>query len=132
MIVLDDGVVVSHAAVVERTLDVGEERFRVGYVEGVGTSESKRRRGSGSLVMGQIAKLIRAHFELGALSTDEQPFYERLAWERWRGPSFVRRGTEVVRTEDEDTGLMVLRFGRSADVDLTASIVCEDRPGEAW
>jgi len=59
-------------------------------------------------------------------------FYERLGWERWRGPTFVRHGPELVRTEDEDDGVMVLRFDRSLAVDLSGSISCEARTGDDW
>ena len=55
------------------------------------------------------------HFELGALATGRWSFYERLGWERWRGPTFARDGDEVIRTEDDDDAVMVLRFGPSAD-----------------
>lgn len=67
------------------------------------------------------------------LSTDAHRFYQRSGWERWRGPSFVRRvGGAVDRPAEDDDGLMVLRTGRRATVDLTASITCEDRPGDCW
>jgi hypothetical protein len=58
--------------------------------------------------------------------------YERLGWERWRGPTYVRRGADLVRTEDEDDGVMVLRFGPSAGLDLTAPIACTERGGDDW
>ena len=41
-------------------------------------------------------------------------------WERWLGPTFVGRGAELVQTEEEDGGILVLRFGPSATVDLAA------------
>ncbi len=69
---------------------------------------------------------------MGALSTSKQRFYERLGWERWLGPTFVRRGGGVVRTPDEDDGIMVLRFGASREVDRTAAISCEARSGDDW
>ncbi len=74
----------------------------------------------------------RAEFEFGALSTGRHGFYERLGWERWHGPTFVRHGPELVRTEDEDDGVMVLRFDRSLAVDLSGSISCEARTGDDW
>jgi len=66
------------------------------------------------------------------LSTGRHEFYQRLGWERWLGPTFVRRGEALVRTPDEDDGIMVLRFGRSRDTDLTAPIACEAREGDDW
>jgi aminoglycoside 2'-N-acetyltransferase I len=82
--------------------------------------------------MREIDDLIRRHHEMGALSTGEHGFYERLGWERWRGPTFVRRDGATVRTPDEDDGIMVLRFGPTAAVDLGAALSCEARPGDDW
>ena len=45
---------------------------------------------------------------------------------------FVRNSEALIRTEDEDDGLMVLRCGPSADIDLAARIVCERRSGDDW
>ena len=126
------GALVAHAAVVPRTLQVGDRPFRAGYVEGVGVAPSRQGRGFGSLAMARLSEEVHGRFELGALSTDRHSFYERRGWERWLGPTFVRSGPETIRTEDEDDGVMVLRFGPSRDVDLTASLTCEPRPGDDW
>jgi hypothetical protein len=32
----------------------------------------------------------------------------------------------------EDDGVMVLRFGPSAAIDLHASMSCDERPGDDW
>ena len=82
--------------------------------------------------MAEVAALLAQEFEMGALSTGVHEFYEGLGWERWRGPTSVRRGTDTVRTEDEDDGVMVMRFGASAGVDLTAPISCDGRRGDDW
>ena len=132
VVVTDTDEVVSHAAVVARILEFDGRTLSTGYVEGVGTRPDRQGEGLGTLAMELIATLIQEHFEVGALSTGDPGFYERLGWERWRGPSFVRRGSELLRTEDEDAGLMVLRFGGSEAVDIGGSITCEDRPGDAW
>src|SRR3954451_12676396 len=76
----DDGRLVAHAAVVTRTLEVGGRARRAGYVEGVATAPLRQGQGLGSTVMRRVADLVRAKFELGALSTDRHPFYERLGW----------------------------------------------------
>ncbi len=130
--VRESGALVAHAAVVPRTLHIGDRRMDAGYVEGVATRPDARGRGFGSLAMSELALAIRGLYEIGALSTDRRSFYERLGWESWRGPSYVRDGHELIRTEDEDEGLLVLRFGPSAAVDLTLSIACEARPGDDW
>ena len=128
----DAGSVVSHAAVVPRSIRVGEETFAAGYVEGVATQPDRQRQGLGSQVMTEAAGVIRREFDLGVLSTDRWEFYQRVGWERWRGPTFVRTDGRLVRTEDEDDGIMVLRAGPSQEVDVTAPISCDSRPGDDW
>jgi len=128
----DAGAVVSHAAVVPRTIRVGDDPFRTGYAEGVATHRDRQGRGLGSQVMTQAAEVIRHEFELGVLSTDKSEFYEKLGWEHWQGPTFVRIGGRLVRTDDDDGGIMVLRFGPSQDIDLTAAVSCDSRPGDDW
>jgi aminoglycoside 2'-N-acetyltransferase I len=128
----DDDDPISQAAVVPRTLTIGDRSFHTGYVEGVGTAPAHQRRGLATTVMSEVANVVRQHYELGALSTGLHTFYERQGWERWRGPTFVRDGTRLIRTPDEDHGVMVLRFGPSRAVDLSAPISCEERVGDAW
>jgi aminoglycoside 2'-N-acetyltransferase I len=120
------------AAIVERALDLGARTVRAGYVEGVATAPAQQRRGIGTMVMRRIDLLLRETFELGALSTSRHVFYEQLGWQRWQGPTFVRHGERLVRTEHEDSGIMVLRYGSSAEVTLTQPIICDSRSGDDW
>lgn len=132
IVLFDDDVPVAHGAVVPRTLRVGQREFGAGYVEGVATRSGWQRRGMGSRLMVQATDLVKGKFELGGLSTGRRDFYARFGWEAWRGPSYVLNGEDLIRTPDEDDGLMVLRFGPSAHVNLVASIACESRRGDAW
>jgi aminoglycoside 2'-N-acetyltransferase I len=132
VLVEHEGRVVAHAAVVARSLEIGGRRFRAGYVEGVATAPRHQRRGLGTAVMREVDRVVRQHYEVGALGTEVQPFYERLGWERWQGPTFVRSPDGLSRTEEDDGGVMVLRFGPSAGADLAGNIVCEARRGDAW
>ncbi|WP_421118547.1 GNAT family N-acetyltransferase [Aquihabitans daechungensis] len=133
VLVLDGGDrVVSHAAVVDRILDVGGRPLRTGYVEGVATRRSSEGEGHGTQVMTAIGDLIAERHQLGALGTGAFHFYERLGWERWQGPSFVRVGDDVHRTPDDDEGIMVLRVDPGLAPDLTMPISCDDRPGDVW
>ena len=133
VLVRDGSALVAHAAVVLRTLWVGPTPFATGYIEGVATVPAHHGRGLGSLAMLHAGRLVRDDFELGALSTDRWSFYARLGWERWQGPTYVRSvDGSLTRTPDEDDGVMVLRFGRSLDIDLSSSLTCQDRPGDAW
>jgi aminoglycoside 2'-N-acetyltransferase I len=132
VVVVEDGVPIAHASVVERAIQVAGTPFRTGYVEAVATHPGRQRQGLGSLMMERVGEALRQDFEMGSLSTSLPYFYARFGWERWRGPTFVRSGSAMVRTADEDDGVMVLRFGPSEDVDLTASISCETRLGDDW
>lgn len=126
------GAVVAHAAVVERALVAGERTLRAGYVEAVATAPGRQGRGHGSAVMARVGELVRAHAEVGALATGRHAFYQRLGWERWRGPTFVRRASGPVPTPDDDDAVMVLRFGPSAILALDQPLTCDDRPGDPW
>jgi aminoglycoside 2'-N-acetyltransferase I len=132
VVVEDRGVVVAHASVVPRLLEVAGRPLRTGYVEGVGTAPERQRQGLGTAAMMEVGQIVRDTYEMGALGTGEHLFYERLGWERWRGPTYARRSKELIRTAADDDGVMVLRFGPSADVDLTAPISCEARSGDDW
>lgn len=131
-VIATDQAVVAHAAVVERVMDIGGRRVHAGYVEGVATSPSRRHQGHGSAVMRRVEHVLKAELELGALSTGSHGFYARLGWERWQGPTFVRHGDGVVRTADEDDGIMVLRYGSTAHLPLGLSMSVESRPGDDW
>jgi aminoglycoside 2'-N-acetyltransferase I len=132
-IVGDEGDVRSHVAVVERELHIAGRPLRTGYVENVATRAAERRRGLGTAVMTLAGERIRASFELGALGTGEFGFYERLRWERWRGPTSVRAPSGERRTPDEDGDVMILRTASTpADLDLEAPISCDWRPGDVW
>lgn len=132
VVLLDGATVAAHASVVTRTLEVGNRPLRTGYVEGVATRPGREGAGCGSLVVTEVGTLIHDGFELGALSTGHHGFYERLGWERWQGPTAVRTPSGLVRTEEEDDGVMVLRLGPSAALDLRAPVTCDARPGDAW
>lgn len=132
VVVTEGGTVVAHAAVVPRELRVAGVAFRTGYVEGVGALVARQRAGLGSLATARATQLVRDEYQLGALSTGRPAFYRRVGWESWAGPTFVRRGTATVRTPEEDDGVMVLRHGPSAAVDLGSPLSCEARTGDDW
>ena len=126
--VTENGRAVSHGALVERRLVCSGQAWRTGYVEAVATAAEFRGRGYGTLVMQRISEAILTAWPLGALSTGEHAFYERLGWERWCGPTFA----ETERTPDDDDSVMVLRTPRSLSLNLEGDIRCDWRSGDVW
>jgi aminoglycoside 2'-N-acetyltransferase I len=131
-LVEEGGAIVSHAAVVERALCVGAVPLRTGFVENVVTKADRRGRGYGTSVMGAVGEHVAAQYELGALDTGAHGFYERLGWERWRGPTSVRTAEGPRRTPEEDDAVMVLRTPTTPPIDVSEPISCEWRPGDVW
>lgn len=67
------------------------------------------------------------------LSTGEHAFYESLGWRRWQGPTWVRTAEgRMVRTEEEDDGVMAKPYAAGLVLDLAAAIACDERPGDSW
>jgi aminoglycoside 2'-N-acetyltransferase I len=131
--VLRDGAdLIAHAAVVQRQLVHGELPIRTGYVEAVAVREDRRGRGHGLAVMAEAERVIAAAYDLGALSSGLEGFYERSGWLRWRGPTYVVAPAGLTRTEEDDGGVLVLRTPTSPDLDLTGPLACDWRSGDVW
>ncbi len=127
-----DGRLVSHALWLERRLRVGGGPWlNAAYIEGVATHPDHRGRGYGSAVMRRVAQEISG-FDLGALSPAVPEWYERLGWERWRGPLLIEKDGVVEATSYEDELVMVYRTPRTGALDLTASLTGEWRSFEPW
>ena len=128
-----DGTIVSHASVVERAIEVDGVPIHTGYVEAVATDPSRQRRGHGTAMMREVNHHVDVGFELGMLGTGSQPFYERLGWRTWQGPSSVRTPRGEERTPEEDGYLMYLRTRSTpATLNDTSPISCEWRAGDVW
>jgi aminoglycoside 2'-N-acetyltransferase I len=123
--------IVSHALWVTRWLQVGSSApLRTAYVEAVATDPDYARRGYASAVLRRLAQEI-GDFELGGLSPSDPVFYERLGWELWQGPLFIRKGTELLPSP-QDEQVMILRLRTTPPLDLTAPLSAEWREGELW
>jgi aminoglycoside 2'-N-acetyltransferase I len=127
-----DGLIVAHASVVERELHTAGHRLQTGYVEAVATRPSHQRQGLGSLTIGAAGELIDRTYRLGALATGVVGFYEKLGWVGWQGPTSVRTDAGLVRTAEEDGNVFVRLTPTSPELDLSAPISCEWRPGDVW
>jgi aminoglycoside 2'-N-acetyltransferase I len=132
LVVDDDGSLLAHASVVERVLEVEDRPFRTGYVEAVATEPDRQRQGHGARAMREVEAIVRERYELAALGAAVPEFYLALGWETWLGPTAARDGIAILRTEEDDGYVMVLRYGPSASLDLAAPISCEVRSGDWW
>ena len=121
---------VSHACWVVRWIQPSDTKpLRTAYVEAVATAPEHQGRGYASAVMRRVATEI-AGFELGALSTGIPAFYERLGWERWRGPLAIRTDGGLLPTPRDEA--MVLRLPHTPELDLDVPMSAEWREGELW
>lgn len=131
-----DGRAVAHAMIIDRRVYLGHEpdlALDVGYVEWVATRPDVQGEGHGTRVMREVGRIIGDEYALGALATGSNPFYERLGWETWRGPTFIRMADgERVRSADEDGHVMVLRTAHTPGLDLDGPIAVDWRAEDPW
>jgi aminoglycoside 2'-N-acetyltransferase I len=128
------GQIEAHAAIVDRLLYPGDIVVPAAYVEAVAVLPDRQRTGRGTEVMQRIDQMVDEGYRLGALGTGSQPFYARLGWEIWRGPTWIReRDGTSHRSPDEDGGIMIRRTPSTPKaLDLDAPIAVDWRPGEVW
>ena len=131
------GDVLAHAMIVDRGLYLGHEpdlSLDAGYVEWVATRPELQGQGRGTVVMREIGRIIQDEYALGALATGSNSFYERLGWEPWRGPTYVRMPDgQRVRSADEDGHVMILRTPRTPELlDLAGPIAVDWRAADPW
>ena len=131
-LVEDGGAIVSHASVVGRQLETAGHRLLTGYVEAVATLPGRRRRGYAGAIMEEAGRHIDRTFPLGALGTGLHEFYGRLGWIVWQGPTFVRTEDGLLPTPEDDGYVLVRLTPSSPDLDLSAPISCDWRPGDVW
>jgi aminoglycoside 2'-N-acetyltransferase I len=126
--------IVAHGAIVDRLLYPGDSVLRTGYVEAVAVWPDLQRSGLGTQVMEAIDRMVDKGYELGALGTGSQPFYARLGWEVWQGPTWIRnRDGTLERSPDEDGGIMIrITPTTPGALDLSLPIAVDWRPGEVW
>jgi aminoglycoside 2'-N-acetyltransferase I len=128
----EDGDLVGHGSVVQRRLVHGGQALRTGYVESVAVHPDRQRRGYGAAVMDPLERVIRAAFELGALSASDEgaALYSARGWERWRGPTSALTPAGPKRTPGDDGSVYVLPLASA--VDLDGELVCDWRDGDVW
>jgi aminoglycoside 2'-N-acetyltransferase I len=126
-----DEQIASHAVVTTRWVQP-ERRpvLRTAYVDGVATLPAYQRRGFGTAVMHELAANISA-YDIACLETELPAFYERLGWQRWRGPRAGRSGDELIPTPAEQN-IMILRLPHTPPLDLDRLLTIEAQGGRIW
>jgi GNAT superfamily N-acetyltransferase len=132
-IMVEDGMVVSHAALWERELVVDDARLKVGEIVVVATHPDYRLRGyAASLMRGLQATMHDENYDMGILWTGVPDFYRKQDWEVVTPRGWVvemdgvqlPRGEDVISRYDEVwhlDGIIALheqepvRFSRSQD-----------------
>ncbi len=126
-----DNRLVSHALWVTRWLQVDRgPLLRTAYVELVATEAQYRNQGFASAVMRHLVTQIQ-DFDLAALSPFSVEYYQRLGWEPWRGPLFIREGETLLPTPDDEE-VMIYRLPKTPALDLSLPLSAEWRAGELW
>jgi aminoglycoside 2'-N-acetyltransferase I len=116
--------------VVLRNITFDEQVFRTGFVEAMAVGHEWRGRGVGSKLLEELTDFCRSNFEVAMLSTGSHAFYEKHGWRRFKGESYLATDSGLVRTEQDDDGLMVLT---SLDGVLEAArVACDFRNGDVW
>jgi aminoglycoside 2'-N-acetyltransferase I len=106
-----DGRLVGHACWTTRRLAPdGQEPLRTAWVDAMVVAPDRQRLGVGTSVMRRLAERTES-YELRGLGTEQMAFFERIGWERWRGP------TPGVHHDPLDT-LMILRTTATPALDL--------------
>lgn len=132
ILVTDDDRVMAHAAVVQRRLVHDDKPIRAGYVEAVAVDRALRGRGYAAAVMDEAERIIRAAYDLGALSAADgvERFYLSRGWQAWQGPTGVLTPTGLTLTPDDDDSTYVLPV--SAPAKVTGVLACDWRDGDVW
>ena len=122
---------VCHALWVTRFLQAGTDpMMRTAYVEAVATEAKYRSRSFASAVMKHLVGEVQ-EYDLAALSPFSVEYYQRLGWELWQGPLFIRTKNDLMPSLDDEE-VMIFRLPKTPWLDLTGALSAEWRTGELW
>ena len=125
------GILVSHALWVTRWLQAAKgPLMRTAYVEAVATEKPFRGLGYAAAIMKRVEEEIQS-YDLGGLSPFSVAYYERLGWEHWCGPLYIRTGAGLIPTPNDEQ-VMILRLAKTPALDINVSLSAEWREGKLW
>ncbi|MGI5242530.1 GNAT family N-acetyltransferase [Dactylosporangium sp. CA-139066] len=125
------GRIIGHAAVVQRSLLADGVPLRAGYVEAVAVHPDHQRLGYATAIMDEVERIIRAAYDIGALSAAAAAagLYARRGWVRWPGTTAVLTPKGARPTPRDDGSTYVLPV---AAVPLEGVLTCDFRSGDVW
>jgi aminoglycoside 2'-N-acetyltransferase I len=132
---VEDGVLLAHAAVVSRTLRHDGEVFDAGYVEAVAVRDDQQGRGLGRAVMDHAESVIHTRHQIGALNAVESAarFYLGRGWRPWHGPTRADTPDGVIDTYDAADRIFLLTTpGSELNLAATQPLICDWRIGDLW
>lgn len=127
----DASTLAGHAAVVQRSLILGDTPCRAGYVEAVAVDSAHRRQGIGALLMGEVERIVDAAYDLGALGASDvgMSMYRGRGWRPWRGPLAALEPGGRIPTPDDEGAILVWGVD---DAELDSQLTCDPRIGALW
>jgi aminoglycoside 2'-N-acetyltransferase I len=133
-VVAEQGMVVAHAAVVQRRFLHAGRSWRGGYVEAVAVHPRWRGQGCAAAVLTAAERVIDRAFDLGALSASAagSGLYRSRGWLPWQGPTAVLSPSGPLRTVDDDDSVFVRVVLDGAELHLTGELTCDWREGDVW
>ncbi|MDT9689674.1 GNAT family N-acetyltransferase [Streptomyces sp. P9(2023)] len=129
----DERGVAAHGSVILRRVLHGGRSYRVGYVEGVGVRDDRRRQGLGGLVMAELERVIDGAYVFGALSASEDGagLYAARGWRLWEGRIEALAPDGIVHLPDEEGSVYVRSAGgRVLPSPAAAALVFDWRDGD--
>ena len=84
-LICQHGALIAHASVVQRRLIYRDTALRCGYVEAVAVREDWRGQGLGTAVMDAVEQVLRGAYQLGALSSGDDPARQMYLSRGWLG-----------------------------------------------
>jgi aminoglycoside 2'-N-acetyltransferase I len=133
-VVVEQGLPVAHAAVVQRRFHHDNRSWRGGYVEALAVHPACRGQGYAAAVLTACERVVDRAYDLGALSATEQGrgLYLSRGWLPWQGPTAVLSPSGRTRTVEEDGSVFVRVVPEGAELHLTGELACDWREGDVW
>ncbi|MFJ3580795.1 GNAT family N-acetyltransferase [Streptomyces sp. NPDC090127] len=128
----DERGVAAHGSVIMRRVLHDGRSYRVGYVEGVGVRDDRRRRGLGGLVMAELERVIDGAYVFGALSASEDgaALYTARGWRAWEGRIEALAPAGVVHLPEEEGSVYVRPAGGRTLPAPAVALVFDWRDGD--